>query len=169
MGVRVISNRIPELAAQMQALKGISLTFGYQGATGQEKYATGITVATNAAVQEFGTDTIPQRPFLRRTTEEHADAIEAIMADALADVANLRKDAVEAMLDAANQIHGLFLETLDTTPAWATPNAPVTIDRKGHDHPLMGGAPPDDGPVRKLRENLTWAIRRNGSIVAEGR
>ena len=169
MSVRIISNRIPELRSNIDALSGISLSFGYQGDTGQQEYESGITVALNAAIQEFGTDRIPARPFLRQTIEEHGDAIRNVLTEEIGNVANLRKDAIDAMLDAAQTIHGFFLETLDTTPAWATANAAETILKKGHDHPLMGGAAPDDGPVRKLRENLTWAIRRHGSIVAEGR
>lgn len=169
MGVRVISNRIPQLREQLADWASMSITFGYQGDTGQERYESGLTVAHNAAIQEFGGGDTPSRPFLRETLNMHGDAIREVMKDAAADVANLRKDAIDAMLDAANQIHGLFLETLDTTNSWAVANAPRTVEAKGHDHPLMGGAPPDDGPVRLLRENLTWAIRRNGTIIAEGR
>ncbi len=167
--IRVVQNRIPELAEQMQRMRGLSLTFGYQGETGDETYASGLTVATNAAIQEFGAGNTPARPFMRRTLEQHGDTIKAIMTRAATRVTNLQSDAVDAYTDAAIDIHGLFIQTLGSAQEWAKPNAPRTIKAKGHDVPLKGGAPPDDGPVRLLLENLSWAIRINGDIVAEGR
>lgn len=164
--VRVISNRIPELARQMQAMRGLSLTFGYQGDTGSARYASGITVAHNAAIQEFGFEgiPIPERPFLRRTTQEHAATIKAIMTRACTKVVTLQKDTIDAFTEAAIDIHGLFIQTLGSAQDWAVPNAPSTVLKKGHDVPLKGPEAP-----HLLLENLTWAIRINDKIVAEGR
>lgn len=162
--IKVIKNDLPRLRKALADFASMSITFGYQGSTGQEKYANGFTVAANAAVHEFGTGDIPERSFLRRTFNERVGDIRKAITDAARKVANLESDPVAAMTDVATDVHAMFLKTLDTTSSWATANAPSTIAAKGHDVPLLGGE-----SVHLLMDNLTWALRLRGSVIAEGR
>jgi len=171
VGVRVIKNDIPKLIKRVKELEAMTITLGYQGETGSERYNTGITVAHNAAIQEFGygPGNIPKRPFMMRTVQQKEQEIREIMSRACQKVVTLKDLPEQAMIDAAIEIKEFFVDMIDTADSWAKANAPVTIARKGHDKPLTGGAPPDDGPVRKLKENFTWAVRLKGRIIAEGR
>lgn len=162
--IQVVFNNLPQLQKALADFASMSITFGYQGSTGQEKYDNGFTVAANAAVQEFGTGDIPERSFMRRTFNEREGDIRKLMTDAARKVANLQEDPVDAMTDVAIGVHAMFLETLDKTSSWATANAPSTIEAKGHDVPLVGGE-----SIHLLRDDLTWAIRRKGEVIAEGR
>lgn len=166
--VEVVSNTVPSLLLRVADFISVELLVGYRGELALVTYESGPTVVENAAVQEFGKGNIPSRPFMRHTLKHQRDAIRVAMEDGLAAVIAGQKDVIDAWLDVASQILGLFIETLDTADSWAVPNAPLTVRRKWHTHPLMGGAPPDDGPERKLRENMTWTLRRYGTVIAEG-
>jgi hypothetical protein len=169
MGIRVIKNEVPKLFFVVKELQRMTITIGYQGETGAERYESGITVAHNAAIQEFGFKHIPKRPFMRETLFRQQEEIKREMAKAVQKVVTLKELPEEALIDAAIAIKAMFVKTIDDAQSWAAANAPSTIKAKGHDKPLTGGAPPDDGPVRKLKENLSWAIRYDGRIIAEGR
>jgi len=166
MAARVIEikNLLPELFRELDALGQMSLTFGYQGSLAGEKYSGGLSVATNAAIQEFGAGRIPKRPFMARTARERKGDIVKVMTKATEEVATLEDDAIDAMTDAAIAIHKMFIETLESTSKWARRNAPSTIKEKGHNVPLLGGE-----STHRLKENFSWAVRRNGKIIAEGR
>ncbi len=162
--IQVVFNNLPQLRKALADFASMSITFGYQGDTGSETYENGFTVAANAAVQEFGTGNIPERSFLRRTFNERESDIRKVMIDAARKVANLEEDPVDAMTDVAIEIHAMFLRTLDTTSSWAAANAASTIEKKGHDVPLLGGE-----SIHLLMDNLSWALRRKGKVIAEGR
>ena len=160
----VIKNDLPRLKWALAEFAAISITFGYQGSTGQETYENGLTVAANAAVQEFGTGNIPERSFLRRTMIEHRREFAIEVRMAAFRVSTLAQEPVAAMTHVAIVLHKMFMETLNTTASWAEANAPFTIAAKGHDVPLLGGE-----SIHLLRDNLTWALRLRGSVIAEGR
>lgn len=164
--IQVVFNNLPQLQKALADFASMSITFGYQGSTGQEQYESGITVAHNAAIHEFGWEdlNIPERSFLRRTFNERESDIRALLIAAAGRVATLTDDPVDAMTDVAIGVHAMFLETLDSTVSWAEANQPSTIEAKGHDVPLLGGE-----SIHLLRDDLTWAIRRKGEVIAEGR
>jgi hypothetical protein len=162
--ITVIKNDIPKLRWALAEFSGMSITFGYQGPTGQETYANGFTVAANAAAQEFGTDNIPERSWLRRTMIVHRREFAIEMRMAAFRVSTLAQGPVDAMTSVAVVLHKRFMETLNTAASWAEANAESTVAAKGHDIPLLGGE-----SIHLLRDNLTWALWLRGSVIAEGR
>ena len=101
-------------------------------------------VAEVALWNEFGTETIPARPFLRNAQNkaiERGERIVQLRMEENADVEQIAKDLGPMMQDEIkNQIsHGEFV-----------PNAPSTIKRKGSSRPLV-----DTG---NLRQSVHWAV-----------
>lgn len=89
-----------------------------------------------AASNEYGTPTIPARPFLRPTIDANRDVYFNMLADGIGDVLDgkgsniktvFRKVAVRAVGDVKQAIRDV------STP----PNAPSTVRRKGANNPLI--------------------------------
>ena len=151
------------LQKQLAKLKGLRLTLGFQGAKGATVYeAGGPNVATVALWSEFGTINAPARGFLRSTMLEQAGPIAKIFAVELARVFDVDRprDPVEALGAAGLRIVKLIKRKIDTSRAWATPNAPSTIAKKGDDYPLHESD--------LMSESVTYAVRRGPSILMEG-
>jgi hypothetical protein len=145
-------------------LKETTVTFGYQGPSGEAHHpgTENASVAQVAAWQEFGTSKAPARPLGRVTMERAKGAFESATSKAIADVIDGRATTAE---DAATALGVLAVQelrkTIDTSREWAEENRPSTIQRKGHDQPLVG-------EFGKLYEAASYAIRRNGEIVKQG-
>lgn len=93
----------------------------------------GLTYAEVAAVQEFGTDKIPERPFIEETARSTRAV--AVMASGLARV--IRGQAsVPGMYRRAGEAMREDMRRVIT--AWSNPpNAPFTIAMKGFNDPLI--------------------------------
>lgn len=90
-------------------------------------------VIDRGAWNEFGTATIPARPFMRSAVDENSGEINAMFANEL----NKAIDGQGAgITDIAVAIQKMIKERIEDSPAWAEPNAPLTVDIKGFDHPL---------------------------------
>ena len=120
--------------ARIRSLDGVVVAVGIQSSDGSKTDDDGVALVDVATWNEFGTDTIPARPWLRtaldlnrrRWTKAASKAVKEVV-DGGTGEAGLRilgqvmlGDAKESLLDGA----------------W-TPNAPSTIRRKGSDQPLF--------------------------------
>lgn len=98
-----------------------------------------------AVWNEFGTEKIPSRPFMRRT----ADANKAEIGDAMAKTVDAfvfgKGTAANSLHDLGKWYADLIRRTIDTAIRWATPLSPVTAAKKGHDLPLI-----DFGTLRRI-------------------
>jgi hypothetical protein len=159
--VQVHANTAPAeaLAKRMRKLRDLSITLGYQGASGQREYMSGINVASVAAYQEFGTVTIPARAFLRRTAFERGDEIGSLMAKAIEAVI-AGADPVDALAARGADLVDLFRRTIQAADSWAKPLAESTVAKKGHDTILIDTA--------LMLRSLSWAVRRGDLILKEG-
>lgn len=63
--IKGVDELCERLRKQMKKVKGARA-----GYIGNQSYPNGLTVAENALIQEYGTDTIPPRPFLRKTLKQ---------------------------------------------------------------------------------------------------
>lgn len=110
-------------------------------------YPNGINVAQVAFNNEYGTDKIPPRPFMRNTIADKKK-------DWIAMVAPLvrRVGSEKAMLQLGEVIKGDIVFTIlnFTNP----PNAPVTIQRKGFDKPLVDTA--------QMSRSITYEFKSDG-------
>lgn len=161
MGVTITykDTGLRELRERLKALTKLSLTLGFQGESGRQKYATGVNVATVAMFQEFGTFRIPQRSFLRSTMFEQRERVEEIMARAATLVVH-GLGPVAALSDAGGLIAGLIKRKIDTSMGWAKRNQPSTIAAKGFNFPLH--------ETELMAKSVTWAVRKGRSIVTMG-
>ena len=111
------------------------------------------TVAQIAAFNEFGTSTIPARPFMQDTVNQHPEEVKALFKDAMSQI----KHGAEAQ-QILNQIGvtavGMMQEQI--LDGQYAPNAPSTIrkktkDGKVGDHPLIDTA--------RMLQNIKYVIR----------
>ena len=120
-----------DIKRDVQALRNRGVKVGLRagGATGE--------VIEYAAYNEFGTERIPSRPFMRRTADTKRPEIFAAMAGFASAIAtgNLRPQ------QALNQL-GLWYvdrirQTIQSAGAWAEPMSPRTVREKGSSAPLI--------------------------------
>lgn len=126
-----------------EALDGLGVTIGIHAEEGSE-------LARIAASQEFGTDTIPERSFLRSTLDEQDGAYREATADAIRSVLDGKRSAQTALerlgLRVVRDVQGKIRSGID--PALA----PATIAAKGSSKPLV-----DTG---RLLRSITYQVRR---------
>jgi hypothetical protein len=96
----------------------------------------GLTVAELAAVQHFGTDKIPARPFLAMAFDEQRETLADMGGKLLSKVI-----AGEMPQDKALGVLGMKLATeakkVITVGSRLAPNAPATVEAKGSSRPLV--------------------------------
>ena len=175
MTVEIQSVRARRLVIYLAELSQLSLTVGVQGDKGAAIHPMAdVSVATVAALQEYGSIDSPARPFMRRTLNEQRGAIGDLYVRTLR--AGVRK-AVESGADPADDLAKvgaavvkMVRDKIDDSPSWAAPNADSTIAKKGHAHPLIGGRadPERFEPGGTMRNSITWAVRKQGQILMEG-
>jgi HK97 gp10 family phage protein len=153
-----------KIGQRLDELNNLALTIGFQGQTALELYPDGkINVATVALFNEFGTQNMPARGFMRRAVSENLNEIQNELAVHFAKVVELRETPIEAMHAVGRFVAEKMVEMIDTAGAWAAPLAPSTVKAKGHADPLF-----ETGLMKK---SITWAVRTGGvlgSIVSEG-
>ena len=118
----------------------VKLEFGVTNNKYPEK---NISVGQVAIINEYGTETIPPRPAFRigleRSVAKNKKLIDAALKNITNHLLTGRKDSIQRQLtQALTQIgKSAKKETKDIIKQGSmTPNAPLTIKRKGFDHPL---------------------------------
>ncbi len=108
----------------------------------------GTPVAAVAAWNEFGTETIPERPFFRNALAESERSVGRILQAGL----DTKKMVVDEQLAGRVGAHvqGKIRDSI--TALKEPPNAPETVRRKGSSDPLM-----DTGT---LRNSVAWEVER---------
>jgi len=140
----------------MKALRGAFATAGIHEGAGS--YPGGPTVAEVALFNEFGTETAPERSFIRATMDINkrkiADFAEFVLNDVILGL-KTPKQAVNSL--------GFFGETLiknriQTSRNWAIPNTPAVTNAK-----IKGGAV--FGPTPLIRSTLLLrSVTSRGSL-----
>ena len=112
------------------------------------KYEDGTPVAAVAAWNEFGTETIPERPFFRNALAESERSVGRVLQAGL----DTKKMVVDEQLAGRVGAHvqGQIQESI--TALKEPPNAPSTVRAKGSSDPLM-----DTGT---LRNSVSWEVER---------
>lgn len=120
--------RLAELAAQATTGKvrvGIIEQANYDGSDGE-------SVAQVAFWNEYGTATIPPRPFFRNTIAEHKDEWPKQAAEMLEANGGDVRQTLELM---GEGVKGQIVETIQAFRE--PPNAAATVKKKGFDKPLI--------------------------------
>jgi len=104
---------------------------------GGSQYPDGTSVADIAAFNEFGTDSIPERPFMRQTIESNSNRIKQTAKKLLTGVVSLKmskKDALGKLgvlvsgLMKSQIVNGQFAELSPSTLKKKTPKTKPLID-----------------------------------------
>lgn len=108
------------------------------------RYPDGPLIAQVGYWNEYGTDTIPPRPFFRTAVENNRDKLGPMFVRAVQkhDTEAAMRTVCEHMVDE------LKISVLTWTDP---PNAPSTIKSKGYDSPLRG-------PDKLLRNSFSYEI-----------
>lgn len=101
------------------------------------------TLAGIAAANEYGTARIPSRPFMRTSVDSHADEYTGMLARGFGQILDSGRPVEAVLTEVGNEARTHMVEQIDNSPAWAAPNAPLTVALKGSSHPLI-----DTGTLR---------------------
>lgn len=92
------------------------------------------------------------RPFMTLTVEGYADYIGDDMEAQLKSVIDMTTDSSSVLKKIGETYVGYTKEVIDGSKSLMKPNAPETIERKGHDHPLI-----DSGDMYKaIKHKVVW-------------
>ncbi len=96
---------------------------------------SGQKIATKAAYNEFGTDSIPARPFMGEAFDQNVDDLADHIRDGVEEFALGRRD-LDQVLQSAGERHKRQIEkSLDNPPGPALDED--TAEEKGHSKPLL--------------------------------
>lgn len=95
----------------------------------------GTSVVEIGAYNEFGTDTIPERPFIRSALDQNRRQIESAQRSLWDSVVRGHMD-IRRALEALGQMHQGHIQRR-ITEIRTPPNAPGTIRQKGSSNPLI--------------------------------
>lgn len=130
---------------KMDALGGRGVKTGIQADAGRDP-ESGMSLLDIALANEFGTATIPSRPFVRDFFEKNQKVLAQAMERVAAAVASGKVSNVEQALDMLGQFVEKHQKShVQQSAKWAEPNKPSTVKRKKSstpliDHGLMLGA-----------------------------
>ena len=112
------------------------------------RYEDGTPVAAVAAWNEFGTETIPERPFFRNALAESERGVSNILAKGI----DTKKMVVDERLAGrvGAYVQGKIRDSI--TALKEPPNAPETVRRKGSSNPLLD--------TDTLRNSVDWEVEQ---------
>ena len=121
--------------------QGVTLTVGIHEDAGQ---TDGKTLAQIAAWNEFGTPTIPPRPFMRPTIDSQGKKAEQMLSQEIEKIFQGKKKA--NIMTALGRVGAFLAGAIQRkiTTLKRPPNAPSTIKKKGSSNPLI-----DTGAMRQ--------------------
>jgi hypothetical protein len=144
---------LEKLTEDLEKLVASKIVVGVFGDKARAQHPSGALVADVAAWMEFGTDSVPARPFIRTGMElakrDAADRVATVLRDGLARRTLKPSDAMELL---RVQVLRAFLENFDRANLWAVPLAESTVKRKGHAQPLV--------ETQTLRNAIDAEVRR---------
>lgn len=151
---------LKKLLKALGDLKGKNVVVGIRGKDATKKYDNGATVGLVAKSMEFGTKTIPKRPFLQQTVIRYADDIGEEAASEFSQK-NVLNNPEQVLEEVGRTAASFVVAAINGANSWARPNLLSTIDRKRSTHPLI-----DTG---KLRDSISWAVRDGRTVIKEGK
>ena len=139
--VRVNRRELDRLKRRLKAAGSRAVKVGVLGSEGSDQVLV-------AAVNEFGTETVPERSFLRST-------MNANRAKYVKGLERAAQHIVEGTLDADRALGLVGLEVVKDVQTTITtlrdpPNAQATVERKGSSNPLI-----DTG---RLRQSISFDV-----------
>ena len=144
-GVQQLQNELKKEMAKLSPDKYVLV--GLNEGLGKHNNSD-LTVAEIGAIQQFGTPTIPARPWLDTGVEKAVPEINRIIEKAYESGEFDQDRALELIgISAVNNVQE------NITDIRTPPNAPSTIDKKGSSNPLI-----DTG---QMRQSVTYVITKD--------
>lgn len=140
--VRIIDRGWKKIKTDVEQLRGRGVKVGLMaGGPVQD----GVPVVQYAAYNEWGTATIPARPFMRKTADDAERPLGGFASGLARNVLNGRMTANQVLDGLGVWYQARIRATVRSSQSWAAPNAPSTIKAKGSsvpliDHSVMVGA-----------------------------
>ncbi|MBI4815183.1 MAG: hypothetical protein HY791_02920 [Deltaproteobacteria bacterium] len=135
---------LSEILQRMKGASKLGITVGVHG-DGE--------IATYAAANEFGTDEIPERSFLRSTMDTRQTDIANVITKTFERVSNGTLTPRQAGAVIGAWVQAAVRKTIQSNVP--PPNAPATIAKKGSSHTLI-----DEG---RLRQGITFKVKDGAS------
>ena len=136
-----------KLQAEIEKMKRMEVAIGFQSGKAAEK--DGTDICEIAIYNEFGTSSIPSRPFLRNSVDDNIDKINSFIATQCKAVCSGQTGCEDALKKIGTFHVGNVQQTIRNGDF--APNAPATIRRKGSSHPLI-----DTGTMRR---SVSFVVR----------
>ncbi len=97
----------------------------------------GVRIVDYAVFNEFGTATIPARPFMRKTADDSQKTLPAFMGFLITNLVNGKTTPVRVQHTLGQWYQARIRTTIGSARSWAAPNAPMTLSMKSHQSPLL--------------------------------
>ncbi len=154
---------IGKLRQQMQQLGRVKIMIGVQGEEARAKHPNADeSVGKIAFWLHYGTKRMPARPYIDRAIAMLTKRAYPVVKKAMSDLIDGRAATVaEAMTPLGEMAVEQVMHEIETSREWAAPLAQTTIDRKGHDQPLVD--------TRTVAKATSYTIRDRESIIASGK
>lgn len=137
------------LRQEIKKLVSQKVFVGFQA--GQDAEDDGTDIAAIAAWNEFGTESIPARPFLRMSVDENEKKIRTMCTRQAKKLYS--GNSAESVLKETGAF-GVSLVQEKIRNGSFTPNAASTIKAKGSAHPLI-----DSG---RMRQSVHYVVKKKG-------
>lgn len=135
-----------EIISNLKKLDGKEIKVGIQGDETAE-YENGVGVIDVAIFNEYGTDKIPSRPFIRQCFALHNQEAYERLKKAVDFIE--RGGDVDLALGNIGQWYEDQMKNVLMTYPWK-PNSPSTIKRKGSSRPLLN--------TKQLRDSIRYKV-----------
>lgn len=99
--------------------------------------ASSVAVVDYAIFNEFGTEHIPARPFMRRTADTQENALRAYTQRLIPGLLGGRRTVEDTLMAVGLWYQSAMRRTIRQSPSWARPNSEATIENKGSSVPLI--------------------------------
>jgi len=122
-----------------------------------------ITILEYAIYNEYGTPSMPARPFMRNAFDSNRGIISNLIQAAPKKVIKGEKSGKEALMEIGETIRGLIIQSIATAETWAVPNDPKTLKIKTKNGQANNTKPLIDN--RFLIKSIRYQIvNENGTI-----
>lgn len=122
-------------------------------------YPRGQSVTEVAQWLEYGTERMPPRPFMQQARYRFNE-VKSVLRDEQHAIVFGNRTAETAIRRVAQKMGEIVVNSIDDARSWAAPLAQSTVEKKGHDRPLI--------ETEHLRDAIHWQVVEGGAVRQEG-
>lgn len=134
---KIICGDYMDFIKEINFLKKHYLKVGFLAVDSQKKGANNTSILEYAIYNEFGTKSIPARPFVRNVLDSNKEEINLKMSFLISQVLNQEIEGITAYKKLGEYVRELIIKSIEQANNWATPLSPKTIKQKGNNKILI--------------------------------